>query len=359
MTNRERIIRTLLCEEADRAPFVMWLGFSPWWETTLRWRKESGLADLDVEKYFNFEKIYHVAPIEYGPFPHFKMRTIREDAEYIVSTDWRGITLRNRRDSGSMPEFLDYPVKTRDDWKRYKEEHLQLRLEERLEKLPPFVELSKKTDAPVQIGNYPWGMFGTPRDLMGVEEFLIGFYSEPEMLHDIMDTYATLWLKLYGKVAEKLQIDIIQMWEDMSGKQGSLISMPMVEEFMMPHYDRIAAFARRHNVPVFYVDSDGNVDELVPVMMRHGVNMYLPFEVQAGCDIEEYRARYPKLGIMGGLDKNALALDKPALHRELGRCERMLAKGGYIPGFDHAIPPNATWENFKYFITNLKKMIGV
>jgi len=30
MTNRERCIKTLLCEKTDRAPLPMWLGFSPW-----------------------------------------------------------------------------------------------------------------------------------------------------------------------------------------------------------------------------------------------------------------------------------------------------------------------------------------
>jgi len=138
-----------------------------------------------------------------------------------------------------------------------------------------------------------------------------------------------------------------------------MISMEMVEEFMMPQYDRIAEFCRRGNVAGFSVDSDGSVEKLVPMMMRHGVNAYTPFEVQAGSDVEEYRRLYPELGIYGGLDKNALSLDKAAINKELGRCERMLAVGGYIPGFDHLIPPNVPWENFEYAVKELRRMIGV
>ena len=48
MTNRDRIIKTLLCEKTDRTPFPIWLGFQPWGETHSRWKQESGLADLDV-----------------------------------------------------------------------------------------------------------------------------------------------------------------------------------------------------------------------------------------------------------------------------------------------------------------------
>ena len=59
MTNKERIIKTLLCEKTDRAPFSAWLGFAPWGETTERWKKESGIADLDIWSCFGFEPFFH------------------------------------------------------------------------------------------------------------------------------------------------------------------------------------------------------------------------------------------------------------------------------------------------------------
>jgi len=36
----------------------------------------------------------------------------------------------------------------------------------------------------------------------------------------------------------------------------------------------------------------------------------------------------------------------------------MLALGGYIPGCDHLIPPNVSWSNWRYFVENLRKIIG-
>ena len=359
MTNRERIIETLLCKKTDRVPFGVGLGFWPWGETLDRWRNESGIADLDAAKYFGYDPGFLCVPAQMGPLPHFDSTVIEENADFVTATDWRGITMRNRRDRHSMPEWISHPIKTEDDWKRYKDERLQPRLDERLADLDEFIKNARTTDAPVQVGYFPWGVFGTARDLLGAEEVLIGFYTMPEVIRDIMKTNVDLWLALYERIAEKIRIDHIHIWEDMSGKQGSLISMKMVEEFMMPHYDRIAHFARRHRIPLISVDSDGHVDELVPTMMKHGVNAYLPFEVQAGNDVEEYRARYPKLGIMGGLDKNALAQSKKAIDKELARAERMLANGGYIPGCDHLIPPNVPWENWKYFMEGVKKVVKV
>lgn len=356
MTNRERCIKTLLCEKTDRAPFSGWLGFAPWGQTVDRWKRESGIADLDVGRYFGLEPFFHCVPAHMGPLPGFEPKVLDETDEFVISQDWRGMVVRNRRDGASMPEFMSYPIKTPADWAKYKEERLQPRLAERLPDLKKFAVDIPALDVPVQLGCFPWGMFGTARDMMGAEELLIAFYDEPELVHDIIRTYTDLWLALYEEIVKVVRVDHIHIWEDMSGKQGSLISMAMIEEFMMPEYDKMVAFAARHKIPIVSVDSDGLVDQLVPVMMKHGINAFMPFEVQAGNDVVAYRKQYPRLGIMGGLDKSALAKGKPEMHRELDRAEKMLALGGWVPGFDHLIPPDVPWENFKYAMTELRKM---
>jgi uroporphyrinogen decarboxylase len=356
MTNRERCIQTLLCETTDRAPWVGWLGFAPWGETHARWKTESGIADLDVGRYFGFDPFFYCVPAHMGPLPGYEAHILEETAEFVISLDWRGMVVRNRRDGGSMPEFMSYPIRTPADWARYKEERLQPRVAERLPDLKKFAADIPSLDVPVQLGCFPWGMFGTARDMMGAEELLMAFYDEPTLVRDIMRTYTDLWLALYEEIVKVVRVDHIHIWEDMSGKQGSLISMAMIEEFMMPEYDKMAVFAARHKIPILSVDSDGMIAQLVPVMMKHGINAFMPFEVQAGNDVVAYRRQYPKLGIMGGLDKSALAKGKPEMHRELDRAEQMLALGGWVPGFDHLIPPDASWNNFAYFMEHLKKM---
>ncbi len=117
--------------------------------------------------------------------------------------------------------------------------------------------------------------------------------------------------------------------------------------------------ARAHHVPIVSVDSDGLVDELVLTVMKHGVNAFLPFESQAGNDIVHYRRLYPRLGILGGPDKSALAKGRREIHAELNKAERMLAEGGYVVGFDHLIPPDVPWANFAYAVEHLRKMVRI
>ena len=358
MTNRERVVSTLLGEPVDKTACISWLGLTPWGETLLRWREESGFSDLNVEEYFHLDPGFAVVHLEYGPFPPFEERVLEDQGDYIVYTTRNGIKARNRKDKGSMPDFLEHPIKTEADWISYKRDRLEADFGGRFPDLGAFAAASAASDRPVQVGTFPWGAFGTARDLLGTEELLIGFYDMPDLIKDIMLTYTRLWISLYDRVSGQVGIDHIHIWEDMSGKQGSLISMEMVEEFMMPCYDLIADFARLKGIPLVSVDTDGRVAELLPVMMNHGMNAMMPFEVQAGNDILAIRKEYPDLGIFGGLDKNALAEGGREIGRELDRAEKMLAAGRWIPGFDHLIPPNVAWKDFKYFMAEFMKLIS-
>jgi hypothetical protein len=359
MTNRERISATLRCEPTDRPPLINWLGTVGWSQTVDRWREESGIEDLITAEVFSLDTGFQDAPVELGPWPHFETVTLDRDSETHTYVDWRGITMKNRDDGNTLPDYIANPVSSRDDWLQYKSDRLETNIESRCEPLRSWAENMAEVDAPLQVGRFPFGCFGMPRDVLGVEHLLVSYYDDPEMVKDIVETHADIWLAAYAEVAKIVHIDHIHMWEDMSGKQGSLISMSMVEEFMMPVYDRIAGFTKANDVSAFSVDTDGYVPELVEIMHAHGVNSFFPFEVQAGNDIVKFRKQYPDMSLWGGLDKRALAEGRDAMNRELTRAEEMFALGGYIVGFDHAIPPDVPWKNFSYFMGELRKMIGV
>lgn len=353
----ERFIRTLLGQEVDRLPYGAAMGWRPWDETIVRWRAETCDHNLNPAMSFGFDASFAMPAVEMGIFPHFEKVIIAQDDETVTYKDERGVTKRDRLDKCSIPEFLDYPVKTPSDWERLKEERLRIdqtgRVHEDWESLRARLAL---TGEAVQVGRNPYGIFGMVRELMGDEEMLVSLYTEPEMIKDMMEHLTTLWISVWERVMDEVQIDHIHIWEDMSGRQGSLISMQMVEEFMMPCYDRIADFARANNIRLVSVDTDGDCSELVEIMTRHGINFFFPFEVQAGNDILEYRRKYPDLGIMGGLDKRALAKGWAEIDAEFEKAEKMLQYGRYIPAFDHLIPPDVPWRNFAYAAGRMKQL---
>ena len=354
MTNRERIIRTARCEKADRPPFFFLFG--PWGETLERWRREGLAEGRDWREGFGFDAGIDVVNVNLGYSPAFDFQELEERENTRVIRDEYGITMEVNKRGATIPRYLDYPVKTRADW-----EALKKRLDpDDPARFPPnWQELAEKYnggEAAVQIGTYPYGLFGTPRDMMGVEALLLGFYDQPDLIKDMMDYLTDFWLAVYEKVCRDVKIDIIHIWEDMSGKAGPLVSPEMTREFMVPNYRKIRAFADANGIPVFSLDTDGDCSLLVPPLLEGGVNLLFPFEVAAGCDVNEYRAKFPTLGMMGGFDKREIAKGPEKIDRELARVEGAMRKGGYIPALDHLPHPEISWADFQYFTNALRRM---
>ncbi len=353
-THGERAINALTGKKIDRVPFGVGLGWYPWPETLAKWRKETGREDLNPALELGYDPSFQIPAVHSGIFPPFAPEVLSEDDTFVTVRDDRGITHRARKDGGSVPEFIDYPVKTVHDWIKLKNERLMMAPERLVEDWDQFSKRLEATGTSVQVGHYPWGVFGTCRDLMGAEAFLVAFHTEPDMIKDMMAHLTGLWIDLWEEISKHVQIDHIHIWEDMSGKNGTLISPAMMEEFMMDCYDRIKDFASRHNVRLISVDSDGDCKELVSVMKSHGVNVFFPFEVQAGNDILQFRTENPELGIIGGLNKRALTEGKAAIDREVEKAARMIELGRYIPCLDHLVPPDISWQDFEYFASSLK-----
>jgi hypothetical protein len=358
MNNRQRIIRTVLCQKVDRLPFVFYLG--PWNETIDRWRQEGLDWNKTWDESFGFDEGFVLVNVNLGYSPAFTYEVIEEKADTQIIKDSFGVIQEVRKSGVSIPRYIEYPIKNIADWRKLKEERLDpddpRRFPDNWEEL---VNQYNSGDKIVQLGDYPYGLFGTLRDMLGVETLLVSFYDQPELIREIMDYLTDFWLSIYARVCRQVKVDAIHMWEDMSGKNGPLISPKMVREFMMPNYKKIKAFADMQGIKILSLDTDGDCSKLIPLFMECGINLLFPFEVAAGSDIVAYRKQYPNLGIMGGIDKQEIAKGKTCIDRELERIAEMFKHSGYIPGLDHLIHPEISWEDFNYFISRLKKMIGV
>jgi len=115
---------------------------------------------------------------------------------------------------------------------------------------------------------------------------------------------------------------------------------------------------REMGVKIILVDTDGRIEKLIPLFLESGITAIFPFEVQAGNDIVALRKQYPRLGILGGIDKMKIAEGKKAIDEELNsKVPLMLRSGGYIPHIDHHVHPDISWKDFIYYRTRLNEMI--
>ena len=358
MTDRERFIAHILGQPVDRPPYWLYWGL---WETThRRWLTEGMPDGADYRALFGSDVTPQILPVNCGPCPPIEPTVIEEDDEFVVHTDAWGIVRKDFKDHVSMSMFLDFPIKDRADWQQFKERWLDPGDPARLEgNWRVQCARWQAQDTPIQLGSYPSvGLYGTLRWLLGDKECLLAFYTMPDLVHEIMDHMTDIYLTVFEQVVREVQVDVIHMWEDMCARHGPLISPAFWDEFMGPNYRRIKAFAERHEIPVLSVDTDGDPNLLAGRMLRDGVNLLFPMEVAAGCDVNEWQARYPTLGMLGGIDKRALAAGPAAIDRELARIRQALERGRYIPALDHLVPDDVSWENYGYYGRALKKLVG-
>jgi uroporphyrinogen-III decarboxylase len=358
MTNRERIINTALCKDTDRAPFILYFG--PWDETYKKWEIEGGFVPgTNIEEQLGYDNGFRVInDVNLGLCPAFSQEIIEEKKDTVISRNSFGVIIESLKTGETIPRCLEFPVKDMKDWELLKSERLNPASPARFP--DNWEEVCRKYnegDLVTQLGAYPYGLFGTARELMGVENLLVSFYDQPELIKDIMDYLTDFWITIYEMVCRGVRVDCIHIWEDMSGKQGSLISPCMIREFMLPNYKKIENFAHQHDIPFIMLDTDGNCDELIPLFMEVGINLLIPFEFAAGSDVVKYRKQYPDLGILGGIDKREIAKGKECIDKEIDRIEPLLKKNGYFPALDHLIHPEISWKDFSYYSRRLWEMI--
>ncbi len=362
MNERERFVACVLGEPVDRPPY--WLNWSPWKTTWQRWKAEGMPAEFadfrDVQAHFGSESPPMSVNVNCGPCPEIEQVILEEDDEFVIHIDRWGIKRRDFKGHTSMSEFLEFPIKTRADWEAFRRERLDPDDPRRLDgdwraKYAERVAMG----LPIRIGWYPFaGVFGPVRWLLGDEECLLAFYTDPGLVHEIMEHMTELYLTVWGKVVAEISPDVIHLWEDMCGRQGPLISPAHFEEFMGPCYRRIKEFARAHDIPIISVDTDGKPDLIIPPMMAGGVNYLYPMEVAAGCDVNVLRTKFPRLAMMGGIDKRVLARDRQAIDRELDRVRPAIEAGRYIPALDHLVPDDVSWANYSYYAERLRQLLG-
>jgi uroporphyrinogen decarboxylase len=381
MTDRERFRAVMHFRNFDRLPFTEWFGFDD--ETLIRWSGEGmprqGLVfQLDTyggrrgssigfnPNFFGFDLIscnfVEILLIDQGPIPRFVSKTLSETEKHRIFIGSDGVIKKISIDQPiyNMPQYLDWPVKTQEDW---------LKLKPRFNPADPrrypinwgeeLIEYYKTTDHP--IGLHLLGFFYFCRQLMGTLQLLNAFYKSPELVRDIMDFHADFLIETHREAVETLKsdgIDYVAIWEDFAYRHGPHISPKVFREFMLPNYRKVTNFLKSNGIDVILVDSDGNVCALIPTLLEAGVNGLYPLEVAAGMDAVSLRNEYEKLLLIGNIDKRALIKGKAAIEKEVeSKLPYLKSKGGYIPSVDHNVSPDIPYQNYLYYVNYLRKFL--
>jgi hypothetical protein len=336
--------------------------------TLLNWPTFLG---FDPCSYFGCLDLFRcVVPVDLGPLPRFKQRKLGENSKYEEFIMESGAHARRFKRGTrattwyAMPQFISFPVSDKRTWEEYKkrlnpedprrypydwDKDAYLDVFERYQEGPTTLSMT--------------GFYGFGAELMGILNFNLSFYKDPELIADMVSYWEYFTIQSTREAVETLgdRIDMVFWWEDMAERHGPNISPRLYREFLLPHYKRVTAFFNKNNIRRIMMDSDGNTMPVLDLVVDAGITGHWPLEVNSGMDVRTLRKRYGnKLFLAGNLDKREIAKGGEPMHREIdSKLPLMKETGGYIAGLDHLVHVEFTLERFREYVNYLRKKLIV
>lgn len=285
-------------------------------------------------------------------------------AEGSVLTAWAGSGHKVRVDlekftEGQLYDTLENPVKDRKSWEEYKKRLDPHSPERWPEDWDAFVREMNSRDwaSGLWVGSF----YGWLREWTGFEEISLLFYDDPKLVEGMMDHMLYFVTETATKVLDDIQVDFAMFWEDMCYNTGPMISPDTFRKFMMPRYKKVVDLLHGKGVDMIIVDTDGNVDKLIPLWIECGINATWPLEVAAHNDALAIRKEYGRdFIVMGNIDKQEIVKGPEAIRAEVNKkVAPLLEDGGYFPSLDHMASPDISWENYTCFLDTMREIGGL
>ncbi|MFN4226599.1 MAG: uroporphyrinogen decarboxylase family protein [Candidatus Ratteibacteria bacterium] len=360
MNNYERFKKTLKFEKVDHPPILL---DGPWHDTLKRWYKEGLPENVSLFEYFEVEELKFVyAGLNTNLYPPFEEKVIFENENEIIKIDTYGRKVRDFKNSTSMPEWIEFPVKDKKDLERVIKERFDLSLinerwgkdiEQKIKKWK-----NKKRDYILFVDGGCY--YGILRNLAEVEYSSYLFYDAPELVDELFERINIICMEGLKKILPEVEIDYLGFGEDIAFKTSTLISPSMFKNFLFHRYKKVCDFAKKYGVDITLYDSDGNLNPFMELYFECGIDGFIPCEVAADMDPVVLRKRYgKKIKMVGGIDKREIAKGKENIRKEIYRKISVIEQGGYIPKIDHSVSSDISFENYKYYIKTLKEIYGL
>ncbi|MEK6795765.1 MAG: uroporphyrinogen decarboxylase family protein [Spirochaetota bacterium] len=344
MTSHERILRMFEHREADR--IAIW--DRPWgYDTVLRWESEGMPKGMDYAEYFGFERMVQIQP---DNSPRFEQKKIEENDEYNTYTTAWGATARSFKKMTSTPEYLDYRVKTPDDWRAAKERMTPTR--DRI----PWEQLEKNYKRWRAEGywiqpNIWFGYDITHSYMVGMERMLMALAEKPEWCIEMFDHELTVSLALLDMIWDAgYHFDAVRFPDDMGYKHAQFFSVAMYRELLKPFHKRAIDWCHAKKIKA-YMHSCGDIRPFIPELVDIGLDCINPLEVKAGMDPIALKKEYgDKLMFHGGVDA-LLWNDIDRMEAQVRALVPVMKKnGGFMLGTDHSIPMTAGAADVKRIV---------
>ncbi|MFX1255368.1 MAG: uroporphyrinogen decarboxylase family protein [Promethearchaeota archaeon] len=301
MNSRERILTTFQHKEPDRVPL-----FEPWIELEI-------CEAFSGNRYYVREKLGHDC-FPLGRHPIGKTQAygngIDEWGRIFNNGQYAGGLVKN---AGDIEKFTP-PLSHAKDW--FPKDHVN------------YIRNKYGKDYVLYFAWHDCSL-GLAYLSMGMEDFFLGLYKEPELIQALIER-SNDWTIALVEQATANDVDFIVLGDDAADNSRPLISPKMFRQLILPAYKKINAAS---DVPIIW-HSDGNVKPLLPMIIEAGFKGVHSLETKAGINLSEIKTQFgDKLVLCGNLDTTEVLTQSnlDMVRKDVERCIRQGApRGGYL-----------------------------
>ncbi len=295
MSSRERVVKALNNEAPDRVPF-------DFWGVPETWDKMKKFLDIDSNNELMDTlgvDCRVVKPDYIGPEPE----KLPDGSFYSI---WGSVRKIVKNGTSSYEEYAAYPL---EDFKTPAEV-------EQWDKWPKtswwdwdsFAAKVERANSlePRHIRYDIGGIFESAWGLYSLDKFLMGFYTDPDLVCSIMECYTDIFISNFRALMRKAEhlVDMVYTYDDIATQDGLMVSPDMWRQYILPFHQKLNKVIREYDVKLMY-HSCGAVRPLIPAFINElDIDVLNPLQPRAkGMDMAFIKETYGnKLSFHGGVD---------------------------------------------------------
>ncbi|MCE5259394.1 MAG: uroporphyrinogen decarboxylase family protein [Chloroflexi bacterium] len=348
MDSRERVLRTLNHQEADRAPRYAALMEG----VVAEFYRRTGQVDPSVYWDWDIASIGFLPP---APLPDLRARFGRYyqrlQGEWLL--DWEhgdyppewGVATRPAHflhfsapiaplaHASTPADLADYPFP--DYMNEWRHSHLEAQVRQ------------LKQSGQAVCGGAGW-IFQSAWLLRSREQLFVDFYENPEFARALLERVTAIRIAMAVRLAEA-GVDMLSLSDDIGTQQSMIMSPAMWRAWVKPYFSRLIAAVHRVN-PGIHVryHSDGWYLPVIPDLIEIGVSSLVTVQPES-MDVFEIKRRFGRqltlegtIGCQGVLMRGAPDELRDHIRRQ---CAGLMPGGGWIASPGNGVEPDIPWEN--------------
>ena len=336
MRRKERFLTAIDLQEPDQVPLFDFLFQQPMYEALIGHRPEAynGRDAIECALALDHDGVW----LPFGGFTGLKPKFLTEN---VYEDEWGTVYQKNDA-SWPIDAPVDYPIKTREDLKRYR---------------PPDPTLPGRTseiEVAVNMDNDDIALLGgvngpltTTWLLMGFENISYALYDDPELVSEVLNISNEFF-----KEAARLSVEAgcVAMWvsEDLGDSRGGFFQLEHFRRYFLPHLVEIVDYVDSLGVPVL-LHSCGHISDYLDDLAQTKIAAVHPLQRTAGMELRTVKERFGnRFCIIGNIDSSrTLPHGTPAdVAAEVKEAIDIAAPGGgYVLGSDHSLHDGIPVEN--------------